>query len=407
MLFHYKARNVDGIESLGTLDAVDERSALAELTNRGLLVTKVSRNAPGGFGLDSDIQFLSWVPAKLFHAFLLQLSVMIRAGIPLSEALASLEGGENHKYFKKILAAIRKDVEQGKPFSEALVSHPNVFDAFFVNMIRIGETGGVLDKVLIKLASIQQRSLALRNQVIGAVAYPALLVSITFCVLLLLFGFALPRFAEMFKQANFPLPLPTRIVLGVGEFVGGHLRLFFGMGLGAAALAVLAVVTTVGRMLAGELFLRVPVFGEVVRNYLVVHISDSLSMLLGAGVPLLELLGSVEGTLGMPTARRTLESMRSFVERGSTLRLSLEGNIVFPAMALKLIETGEKTGTLDKMFGEIATFYDDVLQSSVKAALSLLEPLLIFFMAGIVGFIMLSVILPIFQMSQLMRGGPG
>ena len=406
MIFHYKARTAEGAEAIGTLDAPDERTALTELANRNLLVTKISRTG-NEWGLQSDVRFLTWIPARLFNAFLLQLSVMIRAGVPLVESLSSLETGETHRTFRKIIGDVRKEVEQGHMFSEALATHPEVFDTFFVNMVRIGETGGVLDKVLIKLASMQQRSIGLRNQILGALAYPTLLVCVASVVLLVLFGFALPKFAEIFKQANFPMPTPTRIVLAVGEFCQNHFRLLAGLGMTGILTAFFAALTSRGRAIAGEVGLKLPVISDVVRSYLVVHISESLGMLLGAGVPLLELLGSVEQTLMMPTAKGTLESMRNYVERGSTMRLALEGSPVFPAMALKLIETGEKTGTLDKMFNEIAAYYDDNLQVSIKAALSLLEPLLIFCMACVVGFIMLSVILPIFQMSQAFKSGMG
>ena len=199
--------------------------------------------------------------------------------------------------------------------------HPEVFDTFFVNMVRIGETGGVLDQVLIKLAGMQKRSIAL------------------------------PKFAEIFRQANFAIPTPTRIFLAIGDFCRAHFTLLM---VTAATLffgGIFGALTRKRRSLAGEMCLRVPVLSEVVRSYLLVHISESLSMLLTAGVPLLELLSSVEQTLDMPSARRALESMRSSVERGSNMRLALEGGTIFPAMALKLIETGEKPGTLDKMFG--------------------------------------------------------
>jgi type IV pilus assembly protein PilC len=150
--------------------------------------------------------------------------------------------------------------------------------------------------------------------------------------------------------------------------------------------------------------LRIPVFNRAVKSFLMVHISEAMSMLLSAGVPLLELLTAIERTLAMPTAKKTMSQMRSFIERGSSMRMGLENDVIFSSMAIKLIETGEKTGNLDQMFEEIARYYDDVLQSSIKSVLSLLEPLLIMFMAGIVGFIIISVILPIFQMSGVFRG---
>lgn len=403
MLFEYKARAEDGSELSGTIDAKDKAAVVEELELKKLWIISVDL-ASRKWNLDSNVEILSWIPANVFNAFLLQLAVMIRSGVTLLDALASLETGETNTTLKRVLGEVRKDIEKGNSFSNALSSHPAVFSPFFVNMIKIGEAGGVLEPILIKLASVNKRSVNLRNQIIGALAYPCFLITVTMVVMGILFGFALPRFAVMFKAANFPLPLPTKIVLGIGTFVKLHLVLLISLAVAFFVLAFLALVTKTGQWIAGEVALRVPVINRVVKSYLVVHISESLGLLLGAGVPLIELLGAVESTISMPTPRRLLASMRTFVERGTTMRLALEGNIIFPQMAMKLIETGEQTGNLDQMFEEIAKYYDEVLQNSIKASLSLLEPLIIFFMAFVVGGIMLSVILPIFQMSQLIKG---
>ncbi len=244
----------------------------------------------------------------------------------------------------------------------------------------------------------------MRNQILSAVAYPALLLLVVCSVLMILFGFALPRFAAIFKSANFPLPWQTKLVMDIGDFVSGNLYKVLALGGFLVVLALWMVFAGTGRWIAGEIFLRIPVFRRVVKSFLMVHISEAMGMLLSAGVPLLELLSAIEKTLAMPTARKTLSQMRSFIERGSSMRMALEDDVIFSSMALKLIETGEKTGNLDQMFEEIAAYYDDVLRSSIKAVLSLLEPFLIFIMAGIVGFIIISVILPIFQMSSVFRG---
>lgn len=406
MIFEYKARTEDGKDLSGKLEATNKTVAIEELEKKQLWIISIEA-ADSSWKLNSNVEIFTWIPANVFNAFLIQLAVMIRSGITLIEALASLEEGETNRTLKNVLGEVRKNIEKGNSFSSALALHPGVFSPFFVNMIRIGEAGGVLEQILIKLASVNKRSVALRNQIIGALAYPFFLISVTCAVLGILFGFALPRFAVMFKAANFPLPLPTKIVLGIGTFVKLHFPILLGIVIIFFVLAILAVLTKTGQWIAGEIALRIPVFKSVVKNYLIVHISESLSLLLAAGVPLLELLGAVESTISMPTPKRVLASMRSFVERGTTMRLALEGNTIFPPMAMKLIETGEQTGNLDQMFNEIAMYYDEALQNSIKASLSVLEPMIIFIMAGVVGGIMLSVILPIFQMSQLMKGGAG
>jgi type IV pilus assembly protein PilC len=404
MNFQYKARTSEGNEVQGALEAPDERMAVKLLSDQGLYVTSVGRGK-AGLTLDTEIRALTWIPSGVFNGFLIQLAVLIRSGVPLTEALSSLETGETHRTFKKIIGDVLREVEQGRSFSTALSTHPEVFDSFFIGMIRIAETGGVLDQVLDKLAKINQRSVSLRNQILGAITYPALLITVASLVLLLLFGYALPRFAGIFQMGRMEPPLPTKILMAVSTFVSAHLSLLLWGLVVLFVLGILAFVTQTGRWVSGEVALRLPVTGTVVQSYLVVHISEMLGLLLGAGVPLLELLQAVESTLTMPTARKLVETMRTYVERGSTLRLSLEGNAVFPAMALKLIETGEKTGTLDRMFNQIAEFYDEGLKTSIKAALSILEPALLIVIAGFVGFIMLSIIMPIFQMSSAMGAG--
>lgn len=403
MLYYYKAKDSAGEEVTGSIEAPDQDSALQQLSNRGLWPTGISAEK-GQSVLAKEIAFLSWVPSGTFNAFLLQLSVMLKSGVPLTEALASLETGETNRTLRNVVQSVRRDVEKGNSFSDALSHHPHLFDAFFVNMVRIGETGGVLEKVLIKLTGIRQRSASLRNQIIGSVAYPAVLMAVVAGVLMLLFSFVLPRFSAMFQSANVPLPWPTELVLNIGDFVQANFTAVVAVLILTAFTFIFSILTRTGRWVAAEVALRLPVFNRVVRSFMMVHISEALSMLLNAGVPLLELLSSIEKTLDMPTARNTLSNMRSFVEKGSTMRLSLEGNRIFSPMALKLIETGEKTGNLDDMFEEIASYYDDVLQASIKAVLSLVEPFLIFIMAGVVGFIIFSVILPVVQMSGVFRG---
>jgi type IV pilus assembly protein PilC len=403
MLFYYKAKNNSGEEVNGSIEAIDQQAAVSELSNRGLWATDITSESRESL-LGREVKFLSWVPGSVFNAFLLQLSVMIRSGVPLTESLASLENGETNVSLKRVIQEVRREVEKGNPFSDALSMHPQLFDPFFVNMVRIGETGGVLEQVLIKLAAIRKRSISLRNQILSALAYPALLVVVISVVLTILFGFALPRFAAIFKSANFPLPWQTRFILDAGNLFSNNLNL---IAAGAAFLLLVAVwmlLTTFGRAIAGEIALRIPILNRVVKSFAMVHISEAMSLLLAAGVPLLELLTSIEKTIAMPSARKTLIQMKAYVERGSSMRLALEDDVIFSSMAKKLIETGEKTGNLDQMFAEIAAYYDEVMQSSIKAVLSLLEPFMIFIMAAIVGFVIIAVILPIFQMSSVFRG---
>ncbi|HOI89945.1 MAG TPA: type II secretion system F family protein [Candidatus Rifleibacterium sp.] len=395
--YSYQAKNADGKLIRGTIDSTDESSAINELGNQGLLVSSLEEVTGGA--LDAEISFFSGVSAETMSTFLLQLSIMIKCGVNLAEALQSLEHGEENVTFKKILGEVRAKVYGGQSFSEALAAHPDVFDRFLVAMIRVGETGGVLEQVLAKLSSSSKRQMALRNQILGALAYPAVLFSVAGVVLLILMGFAVPRFAELFLKAGIELPITTRILITVSDFVSGNLyQVIAGVFL-LIVVFVASLFTNEGRKTVGELALQMPIMHPVMQRYYVVQIAEAMSLLLAAGVPLRELLLAIEGTMTLPTPKAVVSRMREFIDQGGSLKQALEDGPIFPTMAVKLIETGEVTGSLDSMFGEVASYYDDQLQTAIKSALSMLEPILIAMMAVVVGFIMLSIFIPLFKMS--------
>lgn len=395
--FAYQAKNADGKLIKGTVEAMDESSAVHDLGIQGLLVSSLEEVVGGG--LDTEINLFTGISAETMSTFLLQLSIMIKCGVNLAEALQSLEHGETNPAFKRILGEVRGKVYGGQSFSEALAAHPDVFDRFLVAMIRVGETGGVLEQVLIKLSSSSKRQMALRNQILGALAYPAVLFSVAGVVLLILMGFAVPRFAELFLKAGIELPVTTRILITVSDFVSGNLyQVIAGVFL-LIVIFIASLFTSEGRKTVGEIALQMPIMRPVMQRYYVVQIAEAMSLLLAAGVPLRELLLAIEGTMTLPTPKGVISRMREFIDQGGSLKQALEDGPIFPTMAVKLIETGEVTGSLDSMFGEVASYYDDQLQAAIKSALSMLEPILIAMMAVVVGFIMVSIFIPLFKMS--------
>lgn len=396
--FTYAAKNADGKLVKGIIESSEESVAVQELTSQGFWVSGLEEIDIKG-RLDAEITIFSGVSAETLSTFLLQLSIMIKCGVNLAEALQSLERGEENPTFKRILGEVRGKVYSGEAFSEALAAFPDIFDRFMVAMIRVGETGGVLEQVLVKLSSTSKRKMALRNQIIAALAYPAVLFSVAGVVLLILMGFAIPRFAELFLKAGIELPISTKILIAISSFVSGNMYQVIGGTFLLLVIFLAALFTEEGRKTTGELALQIPVINKVMQRFYVVQISESMGLLLAAGVPLRELLLAIEGTMTLPTPRGVVSRMREFIDQGGSLKQALEDGPIFPPMAVKLIETGEVTGSLDSMFGEVAAYYDDQLQAAIKAALSMLEPLLIAFMAVIVGFIMLSVFLPLFKMS--------
>jgi len=397
--YNYKAKDQSGNEIKGIISASDESAALNQLTEKNLVVTDLTETAEESNNLDFELSFFKGVPAETLSAFLLQLSIMIKCGVNLSEALQSLEQGEENKNFKKVLSELRTKVYGGHSFSTALAAHPEIFDKFTVSMVRVGETGGVLEQVLIKLSSSSKRRMALKNQILGALAYPSILLLVATIVLIVLMGFAIPQFAAMFLKAGLDLPLATKILIAVSTFLSKYIIQVIVVGAVALVAFVLFLFTENGRNIVTEISLKIPVLQKVTQRYFVVQIAESMGLLLGAGVPLRELIMAIENTVTVPTPKGVLVKMRESIDQGSSLKQALENGPIFPAMAVKLVETGEMTGTLDNMFGEISTYYDDQLQAAIKSALSMLEPLLIAGMACLVGFIMLAVFVPLFKMS--------
>ncbi len=404
--YEFQAKDTDGKTVKGTLTSSDDSSAMAELTARGLWVASLTE-ASSSPSLDSEVRLFSFISSETLNAFLLQLSIMIKCGVNLAEALQSLEQTESSSEFRQVLSDVRLEVAAGKSLSEALSRHPEVFDRFMISMVRIGETGGVLEEVLTKLASTSKRRLSLRNQIIGSLAYPTLLLCVATLVVTVLVVFAVPKFAVLFESAKVDLPITTKLLLAGSKVIEEHVRLVSGLFVASIISGLLLLFNSAVQCFFGEMALLVPVLKQVVQKYYVVLISEPLSMLLAAGVPLRELLIAIENTIDMATPKSVVIKMREHIERGASLHQSLEQNPIFPPMAVKLVETGERTGSLDKMFKEIAEFYDEQLQTALKSALSLLEPLLILGVAVIVGFIMLSVFVPVYQMSFMVTKTKG
>lgn len=398
--FKYKAKDIDGKSIDDKIEAADEATAKAMLDSKGYFVTSLEEYTESGPLLDLDLNFFKGrITAETLSTFLIQLSIMIKSGVSLGEALLSLEHGEDNPRFKKCIDDMRSSVYNGASFSEAMRQHMDIFDKFTVSMVRVGETGGVLEQVLVKLAASSKRGMMLKSQIIGSLAYPAVLLIVATIVLIVLMGYAVPRFADMFLKAGMDLPLPTKILIAISEFMGNHFTAIIVCLVLFIIFGIYYVLTEDGRNNLAEISLKIPVIRSVTQRFFVVKISESMGLLLQAGVPFRELLNAIESTISLPTPKATIQKMKDYIDQGSNLKSALENDPIFPPMAQKLIETGETTGSLDTMFNEIAVYYDDQLNQAIKAALSIVEPLLIAGMAVLVGFIMLAVFIPLFKMS--------
>jgi type IV pilus assembly protein PilC len=349
------------------------------------------------------------VKAKDLSIFTRQFSVMIDAGLPLVQCLEILAQQQENKNFQMVLTQTRQDVEEGSTLAAAMARHPKVFDQLFVNMIEAGEAGGILDLILQRLSSYIEKIVKLRRDVVSAMIYPAAVVVIAVAVITVIMIFVIPSFQNIFTGLLGPgelLPLPTRIVVGISEFLAGFGGLFILAGLVAAALAIRFYYRTPkGHRRIDSLLLKVPIVGSILRKIAVARFSRTLSTLLSSGVPILQSLDITARTAGNMILEEAIGKVRAGVERGESVVEPLRASDVFPNMVSQMIGIGEQTGALDAMLGKIADFYEQEVDSAIASLLTLIEPVMIGFLGVSIGSIVIAMYLPLFSLIGKMAAG--
>ncbi len=331
-----------------------------------------------------------------------QLATMIDAGLPLVQCLDILGSQTDSKALAKVITQVRSDVESGATFAEALKKHPKVFDNLYVNMVAAGEAGGILDTILQRLAAYMEKFAKIKSQVKSAMIYPAVILFVAVAVVTLLMIVVVPMLAGMFADMGQALPLPTRIVIGISNFLKG----WGGLALLIAIIGFFVGLrqfrkTTKGLIMTDSIALKVPVFGDLIQKVSVAKFTRTLGTLMTSGVPILEGLLIVSRTAGNKIVENAIVSTRQSVSEGKTLAEPLGKSKIFPAMVTQMIAVGEATGALDNMLNKIADFYDDEVDSAVATLTSLLEPMLMIFLGITVGFVIVAMYMPIFQMGAL------
>jgi type IV pilus assembly protein PilC len=338
------------------------------------------------------------VPAKNLAVFTRQFSVMIDAGLPLVQCLDILGNQEEHKYFQQVILQTRSDVEGGMSLAEAMKRHPKCFDALFCNMIAAGEAGGILDTILKRLAVYIEKAVKLKSQVQSAMIYPIAVIVIAGVVIGVILWKVIPTFATLFAGLGAELPLPTRIVIALSNnlvrfmpFVIGGFFVF-----GWAFRTYYA--TEKGRRVIDAITLKVPILGPILRKIAVARFCRTLSTLMASGVPILDGLDITAKTSGNAIIEDAIQTTRKSIERGETIATPLKETNVFPGMVVQMIGVGEATGALDTMLGKIADFYEEEVDVAVEGLLTLLEPVMIAFLGGAVGGIVIAMYMPIFDL---------
>jgi type IV pilus assembly protein PilC len=338
------------------------------------------------------------VNSKNLAVFTRQFSVMIDAGLPLVQCLEILGTQEEDKHFSRTILETRGDVESGSALADAMKKHPKAFDALFTNMIAAGEAGGILDTILKRLAVYIEKNVKLKQQVKSAMIYPVAVLVIAFLVVAVILWKVIPTFATMFAGLGAELPLPTRVVIAMSNFVVRFIP-FIIVGIVAGVFAVRQYyATNGGRHAIDRLLLRMPVLGMILRKIAVARFCRTLSTLISSGVPILDGLEITARTAGNAVVEDGIMTTRKSIERGETVSGPLKDTGVFPAMVTQMIGVGEATGALDTMLAKIADFYEEEVDVAVAGLLTLMEPLMIAFLGVIVGGIVIAMYMPIFSM---------
>ena len=385
--------------------AASPRSALAGAQTPTLPASRPNGNgASGGWQREIRLPFVRTVSAKELAAFTRQLGTLIRAGMPLLKGLEVLARQERNVAFRSVLGGLAEDIRSGGTLSEAMARHPRVFDRLYVNMIKAGEAGGVLDVVLERLAKFQEKSLQLRGKVKAAMVYPLIVMLVAVLILAGLLVFVVPKFKQIFADLlkGAPLPMLTEAVLAVSEFVRTHYLV---------AIAIVAVISIAFRLArktpaGGRLFdgwmIRMPLFGELILKALVARVTRTFGTLLSSGVPILQALSITRDTTGNLRVADALDVVHDRVKQGDPVAPPLESTRVFPAMVTSMIDVGEHTGQLPEMLNKVADIYDEEVDTAVAGLSSMIEPILIVFLAGVVGTIVIALFLPIIRIVQLL-----
>jgi type IV pilus assembly protein PilC len=331
-----------------------------------------------------------------------QLATMIDAGLPLVQCLEILGSQTENKTLAKTIIQVRSDVESGATFADALKKHPKVFDNLYVNMVAAGEAGGILDTILGRLAAYMEKFAKIKRQIKSAMIYPAVILFVAVAVVAILLVVVVPMLADMFKESGQALPLPTRIVIAVSDFLkswGGLILLVSIVG------GIFGIKnwrkTENGLRTTDRIAMRIPVMGSLITRVSVAKFTRTLGTLMTSGVPILEGLIIVAKTAGNKIVEDAIMQTRQSVSEGKTLADPLSKAKVFPAMVTQMISVGEATGALDNMLNKIADFYDEEVDSAVAALTSMLEPMLMIFLGVTVGFVIIAMYMPIFQMGSL------
>jgi type IV pilus assembly protein PilC len=408
--FTFQAMNSAGDEVRDEIEASSQEEAVNKIRELGLFPTavrqKAGRKAAGiaaakpAARRKTGSMTIGGVTNKQLCLFTRQLSTLQDAGLPLVRSLKILEAQMKPCKLKDVLAEVAEDVEGGSTFSEALAKHPKAFDRLYVNMVRAGEAGGVLDTILERLADFKEKAQRMKRRVVGAMIYPCAVITIAGGILILIMNFIVPRFKDIFKDFGAELPTVTKVLIGTADWLQHNLFVILLVPVGIFVGLKLLKQNRAGRYFLDNVKLHLPIFGGLISKSTVSSFTRTLGTLIASGVPILEALNIVRDTTGNEVIARAIGKVHDSIREGDTIAEPLRASGVVDEVVVNMIDVGEETGDLDKMLVKIADTYDDEVDSMVAGMMSLLEPLIILCLGGAVAFIVISLFLPLVQLMQ-------
>jgi len=414
--YTYVALDSRGQESTGLVDASSTNEAIGQLRQAGYFPTNISEEGKGGGDgkvgrraartprtkqapRNKNIVLFQRrsIKPKTLMIFTRQLATLIDAGLPLLRSLNVLSKQERDSVLKSAINKVADSVQSGSTFSEGLAQHPRLFNDLYVNMVRAGEVGGVLEVVLTRLAEFQEKAQKVKNKVVAAMVYPIIVLLLALGIMIFLLIFIVPRFETIFHDmlGDKPLPAITLFVIGISDFMQKHWAVLLGATAALFAAGKVATRTRAGRAALDRVKLRAPLFGDLIRKTSISRFSRTLGTLVTSGVPILQALNITRETAGNMVIARAISQVHDSVKEGESITQPLETSGAFPPMVISMIDVGEETGQLPEMLLKIAEVYDDEVDNSVAALTSLLEPIMIVLLALIVGTIVIALFMPL------------
>jgi type IV pilus assembly protein PilC len=400
-IFVWEGVTPQGAKTKGEVEASDANVVRQLLIRQRINPVSIKEK---GKSLQERLPFLTpSVTEKDRVLFTRQFATLINSGIPIVQALEVQANQQENPYFGKLLKEIKQDVESGSTLAEAMKKHPKLFDRLYVNMIAAGELGGILDGVMNRLAAYMEKAQRLKRKVKGALTYPIIVLAISVIVLTIIMVFVIPVFAKMFSESGTALPGPTQFVINISNFLKTY---FVAIVIGFVILSFVFKkinATPQGKLIVDRIMLRLPVFGSLLRKVAVAKFARTMGTLITSGVSIIDTINIAAGTAGNKVVENVMYEVKKSVSEGRSISQPLHESSVFPPMVVSMVAVGESTGALDTMLNKVADFYDEEVDAAVDALTAAIEPMMVVFLGGTVGTIIIAMYLPIFEMASTVK----